>query len=92
MTDTSFLMWLHQRLVIHYGENELYDYMRKLRAIIRTMDPNQDSDALFLSCNSLGEMVDEMTFGTKSIDDFIIYEGRDKPVEVPKPIQLEIDE
>ncbi|QEM41493.1 hypothetical protein SEA_FORZA_24 [Gordonia phage Forza] len=34
MDDHDFLQWIHDRLVHHYGENDHYDYMWRLRAII----------------------------------------------------------
>ena len=37
MTDKEFLQWLYDRLVNVYGENELFDYMHRLRAIIKDM-------------------------------------------------------
>ena len=41
MTDQKFLMWIHERLVQVHGENELMDYMHKLRAIIADMSPTK---------------------------------------------------
>ena len=35
MNDRDFLMWLHARLEKVHGENAYYDYMHKLRAIIK---------------------------------------------------------
>lgn len=35
MTDREFLMWLHERLVSVHGEDACFDYMYKLRAIIK---------------------------------------------------------
>lgn len=34
-TDREILIWLHERLVNVHGEKELYDYMHRLRAIIK---------------------------------------------------------
>lgn len=34
MDDKQFLMWIHDRLVNVHGENELFDYMHRLRSII----------------------------------------------------------
>lgn len=36
MSDKEFLIWLHKRLTEIHGEDELMDYMHKLRAIIST--------------------------------------------------------
>ncbi len=43
MRDRDFLLWIHDRLVIQHKDNELSDYMHKLRSIIWAMDPEQDS-------------------------------------------------
>ena len=34
MNDKAFLVWIHDRLKNHHGENENVDYMHRLRAII----------------------------------------------------------
>lgn len=34
MGDKAFLWWIHERLVHVHGEQELVDYMHRLRAII----------------------------------------------------------
>lgn len=34
-TDSEHLQWLHDRLVNVYGENENFDYMHRLRKIIK---------------------------------------------------------
>lgn len=41
MKDKEFLMWLHQRLTDVYEENPRFDYMHKLRAIIKSIPPDQ---------------------------------------------------
>ena len=41
MTDQQFLMWIHERLAHVHKENELMDYMHKLRAIIVGMNPKK---------------------------------------------------
>lgn len=43
MPDKDFLLWIYERLHFVYGENELYDYMHKLRAIIADMPPEQNT-------------------------------------------------
>lgn len=40
-TDKEFLQWLHDRLEFVYKENPLYDYMHRLRAIIKEYDDNK---------------------------------------------------
>lgn len=35
MEDREFLMWLHERLEHVHNENPTFDYMHKLRAIIK---------------------------------------------------------
>lgn len=34
MNDKEFLQWVHDRMSHVYGENESFDFMYKLRAII----------------------------------------------------------
>ena len=41
MHDREFLIWLHQRLVLAHGEDEIVDYMHKLRCIIADMPKEQ---------------------------------------------------
>ena len=43
MKDKDFLIWLHERLDMVYGEDPLKDYMHKLRAIIRDTPPDRES-------------------------------------------------
>jgi hypothetical protein len=56
MKDRDFLIWIHERLQNVHKENPHYDYMHKLRCIIRAIPedqvtPNMDSK------NSLEEML-----------------------------------
>ncbi len=44
MKDRDFLIWIHERLTHVHGENELMGYMHRFRAIIRTVDKNQETD------------------------------------------------
>lgn len=39
MRDRNFLIWIHERLVHKHGEEELVDYMHKLRSIIHDTHP-----------------------------------------------------
>jgi len=41
MEDREFLIWIYYRLRDVYGENELVDYMHKLRAIIADYDADK---------------------------------------------------
>lgn len=45
MKDREFLIWLHQRIIHHYGETNGFrlDYMYKLRGIICATSPDADS-------------------------------------------------
>ena len=36
--DSVFLQWIYDRLVFVYKENELYDYMMKLKSVIEDME------------------------------------------------------
>jgi hypothetical protein len=42
-SDKSFLQWIHDRLRFVHAENENYDYMHKLRAIIAAMSGNEST-------------------------------------------------
>lgn len=46
MKDKAFLQWLHDRLELVHNENPSYDYMWKLRAVIKTIPEDQDSDMM----------------------------------------------
>jgi hypothetical protein len=41
MNDADFLRWIHERLVKVHGENPLYDYMHRFRAIIMSLPPER---------------------------------------------------
>jgi len=53
MKDRDFLIWIYDRLVEVHHEEEHFDYMLKLRDIIRTTDPGNESESLWQSKNSL---------------------------------------
>lgn len=55
MTDREFLMWLHERLVNVHGEDECFDYMHKLRAIINAIPADKKTPNMG-SGNSLDEL------------------------------------
>lgn len=38
MSDKEFLQWIYDRLVYVHKENDLYDYMHRLRNIIKGME------------------------------------------------------
>jgi len=37
MTDAEFLQWIHDRLLYVHNENEMLDYMHRLRKIIASL-------------------------------------------------------
>ncbi len=59
-SDREILLWFHQRLVNQYNESELYDYMRRLRAIIKATKPNKISQKTKTCNNSLKELSGEL--------------------------------
>lgn len=63
MNDRDFLMWIHERLEHVHGENSLYDYMHKLRAIIKAT-PKDRITPNVASCNSLEELREELAATT----------------------------
>lgn len=48
MKDREFLIWIHERLSITHKEEDTMDYMHKLRAIIKSTDPDKDTP----NCNT----------------------------------------
>ena len=59
MNDREFLMWLHERLTEQHGESATFDYMHKLRAIIRATPADKITPNM-ATCNSLGELRKEL--------------------------------
>jgi hypothetical protein len=57
-TDREILIWFHERLVHKHGESELYDYMHRLRSIIRATKPKVIHRGN--GCNSLKDLLSEM--------------------------------
>ena len=55
MKDRDFLIWIHERLTKVHGEDELVDYMHKLRAIINATNPNLTTPNCCLE-NSIKEL------------------------------------
>lgn len=43
MNDAEFLMWIYKRLIIVHKEDELYDYMHKLKDIIKQLEAQTQS-------------------------------------------------
>ena len=41
MTDKAFLIWIHERFRLVHGEDQLCDYMHKLRSIIAATPPQK---------------------------------------------------
>ncbi len=55
MKDRDFLIWLHARLTDVYKERPTFDYMHKLRAIIKNtpkdkVTPNMGTNNSFEEC------------------------------------------
>jgi len=43
MKDRDFLIWIHERLKTVHGERPWVDYMHKLRAVIGSIPPEQET-------------------------------------------------
>jgi hypothetical protein len=56
MRDREFLIWLHGRLECVHGENACFDYMHRLRAIIKSTDPEKRTPNMGTG-NSLEELL-----------------------------------
>lgn len=56
MKDRDFLIWIHERLEKVHGDGNCYDFMHKLRCIIRATPEKQDTPNMD-SKNSLEEML-----------------------------------
>lgn len=54
--DRDFLMWIHDRLHHVYGENELIDYMHRLRAIIEYTPAHASHRCNSFACNGMDEL------------------------------------
>ena len=59
MKDKEFLQWIYNRLVYVHNENELFDYMHKLKAIIEVMPGDQETpkviDTHYEKCKEFNE-------------------------------------
>ena len=49
MKDQTFLIWLHERLEMVHGENPCFDYMHKLRALIKATPKDNTPNTLTFS-------------------------------------------
>lgn len=76
-SDREFLIWIHDRLVHVYGENELYGYMHKLRSIIATTPASQTTPNVD-SCNSMKELLEKLKEG----DDMTLPKHREKKIKI----------
>ena len=56
-TDLGILVWLHERLVKVHGEDELFGYMHRLRAIIANTPPDRRSRGC---SNSMAELARDL--------------------------------
>lgn len=68
-TDREVLMWLHQRLVNVHKESPLFDYMHRLRQIIRAIPPkacNREGVA-----NSMEELIHSMRLSKEKYSRFM---------------------
>lgn len=59
MKDQEFLMWVHERLTEVHGESPCFDYMHKLRAIIKATDPEKITPNM-ATANSLEDLKKDM--------------------------------
>lgn len=59
MKDKKFLTWIHGRLVNVHKESPHYDYMHKLRAIIKAMPAHQETPNVASSPDELEEPKDK---------------------------------
>lgn len=65
MKDKEFLMWLHERLEQAHKENPCYDYMHKLRCIIRNT-PSDKYTPNMGSCNNLEDLKRQFNDGDRN--------------------------
>lgn len=56
IADKHFLIWLHKRLQHIHNEDPCFDYMHKLRAIIKNT-PKEQVSKIVNTDNSLEEML-----------------------------------
>ncbi|MNQ83165.1 hypothetical protein D3C85_982370 [compost metagenome] len=58
MSDRDFLIWIHTRMADVHGENQHYDYMHKLRAIIQNTPKDQVTPNI--AFNSMEELLENL--------------------------------
>ena len=59
MKDQTFLIWLHERLEMVHGENPCFDYMHKLRALIKAT-PKDKYTPNTLTFSNLDELIKDL--------------------------------
>ena len=62
MKDQTFLIWLHEHLEMVHGENSCFDYMHKLRALIKAT-PKEQYTPNTLTFNNLDELMKDLEKG-----------------------------
>ena len=59
MKDQTFLIWLHEHLEMVHGENPCFDYMHKLRALIKAT-PKDKYTPNTLTFSNLDELIKDL--------------------------------
>lgn len=59
MKDRQFLIWIHERLEHIHNENPCYDYMHKLRALIKTTPKRKETPNL-ATYNNLADLITDL--------------------------------
>ena len=59
MKDRDFLIWMHTRLTDVYKERPTFDYMHKLRAIIKATPAEKETPNTIVS-NSIKDLIEEL--------------------------------
>lgn len=60
MNDRDFLIWLHARLTDVHGENPMFDYTHKLRAIIVATPADKETPNIGQGGNSIGFVLEKI--------------------------------
>lgn len=70
--DLEHLIWIHNRLIEVHGENENYDYMLKLRSIIRSqMVPKEKVKYFISSYDQINEKLEHMNLNANDVINII---------------------